>query len=139
MLFHVRGRQTFRGLTACILVAIFAVPPSLLAQIHVVSRADLRKETVAATQARNHNLETVSQCLSSQTAQKLLKSAHTDPAQVKTAVSSLSDQELAQLASKAGKAQADFAAGKLSDRDLIFIILGIAALVLIVVAVQHHH
>ncbi len=139
MLFHVRGRQTFRVLTACILVAIFAVPPSLLAQIHVVSRADLQKEMVAATRARNHDLETVSQFLSPQTAQKVLKSAHIDPAQVKTAVSSLSDQELAQLASKAGKAQADFAAGKLSDRDLIFIILGIAALVLIVVAVQHHH
>ena len=133
------GGQTFRVLTACILVAIFAVPPSLLAQIHVVSRADLQKEMVAATQARNHNLETVSQFLSPQTAQKVLKSAHIDPAQVKTAVSSLSDQELAQLASKAGKAQADFAAGKLSDRDLIFIILGIAAIVLIVVAVQHHH
>ncbi len=137
MLFHVR--QTFRGLTAYILVAVFAVPPSLLAQIHVVSRADLQKETVAATETRKHNLETISQVLSSQTAQKLVKSAHMDPAQVKTAVSSLSEKELAQLASKADKAQADFAAGKLSDRDLIFIILGIAALVLIVVAVQHHH
>ena len=105
----------------------------------MVSRADLQKEMVAATRARNHDLETVSQFLSPQTAQKVLKSAHIDPAQVKTAVSSLSDQELAQLASKAGKAQADFAAGKLSDRDLIFIILGIASLVLIVVAVQHHH
>ena len=51
----------------------------------------------------------------------------------------MSDQELEQLASKADKVQADFAAGKLSDRDLLLIILGIAALALIVVAVQHHH
>src|SRR5207249_12052326 len=99
MLFPVR--QTFRALTACVLVAVFAVPPSLLAQIHVVSRADLQKETVAATETRQHNLETISQVLSSQTAQKLVKSAHMDPVQVKTAVSSLSDQELAQFASKA--------------------------------------
>jgi len=62
-----------------------------------------------------------------------------DPAQVKTAVSTLNDQELEQLASKADKAQADFAAGKLSDRDLLLIILGIAALVVIIVAVDHHH
>jgi len=62
-----------------------------------------------------------------------------DPAQVKTAVSTLSDQELEQLASKVDKAQADFAAGKLSDRDLLLIILGIAALVVIIAAVDHHH
>ena len=34
------------------------------------------------------------------------------------------------------KAQADFAAGTLSDRDLIIILLAIAALVLIIVAVR---
>jgi hypothetical protein len=48
----------------------------------------------------------------------------------------LSDQDLAQLSSRAQKAQADFAAGNLSDRDLILIILGIAVLVLIIVAVR---
>jgi hypothetical protein len=126
-------------LTAGILVAVFAVPRSLLAEIHVVSRADLHKEMIAATQARKRGLETINEFLSSQTAQNVVKSAHMDPVQVKTAVSSLSDQELAQLATKAQKAQAEFAAGKLSDRDLILIILGIAALVVIIVAVQHDH
>jgi hypothetical protein len=48
----------------------------------------------------------------------------------------LSDQELAQLSAKADKAQSDFAAGNLNDRDLILIILGIAILVLIIVAVR---
>jgi hypothetical protein len=48
----------------------------------------------------------------------------------------LSDAELAQLASRAQKAQADFAAGDLSDRDLIIIILAVAALILIIVAVR---
>jgi hypothetical protein len=59
-----------------------------------------------------------------------------DPAQVKTAVSTLNDAELAQLASRADKAQADFAAGRLSDRDLIIILVAIAALILIIVAVR---
>jgi len=59
-----------------------------------------------------------------------------DPRQVTTAVSTLNDQELSQLAARADKAQADFAAGNLSERDLILIILGIAILVLIIVAVR---
>jgi hypothetical protein len=59
-----------------------------------------------------------------------------DPEQVQTAVSTLSDQELARLASRADKAQADFAAGRLEDRDLLIIIVAIAALVLLIVVVH---
>jgi len=134
MLSHLQ--QSVRVLSACILVTIFAVPTSLLAQTHVVSPADLQKEMLDASRARQRNLESVSQFLSSPRAEKALKSAQMDPAHVKTAVSALSDQELAQLASRADKAQADFAAGRLSDRDLIIILVGIAALILIIVAVR---
>ena len=128
--------QPVRALMACVLVVLFAVPMNLMAQTHVVSPADLQKEMLQATQTRQRNLETVQQFLSSPRAQKALQSAHMNPEQVKTAVSSLSSQELAQLASRANKAQADFAAGNLSDRDLLIILLGIAALVLIIVAVR---
>ena len=128
--------QSVRAVAACILVAIFAVPPSLLAQSHVVSPADLQKEMVASTQVRQHNLETVRQFLSSERAENALKSAHINPVQVQTAVATLSDQELAQLASKVDKAQADFAGGRLEDRDLLIIIVAIAALVLLIVAVR---
>ncbi len=133
---HFDLKQSARIVTACILVTIFAVPPSLLAQTHVVSPADLQKEALTATQARQQNLQEVKQFFSSEKAQKALKSAHMDAEQVKTAVSTLSDAELARLASRAQKAQADFAAGTLSDRDLILIIVAIAALILIIVAVR---
>lgn len=129
-------KQSVRVVTACLLATIFAVPPSLLAQAHVVSPSDLQKELVIATQLRQHNLETVKQFVSSDLAKKALKSAHMDPEQVKGAVSTLNDQELAQLAARANKAQADFVAGNMSDRDLIIIILAIAALILIIVAVR---
>jgi len=56
--------------------------------------------------------------------------------EVKTAVSTLSDQELAQLASRSTKAQADFAAGRIEDHDLLVILVAIAALVLIIIAVR---
>jgi hypothetical protein len=65
-----------------------------------------------------------------------LANAHLDDTKVRTAVSSLRDEELRQLASKANKAQADFAAGTLSDRDLLLILVAIAALILIIVAVR---
>jgi len=125
-----------RSATAVVLVTLFFVPADLVAQSHVVSPADLQKEVVAASQARQRNLETVQQFLSTPTAEKAMKSAQLDSQRVKTAVSTLSDQELAQLAVRADKAQADFAAGRISSRDLILIILAIVALILIIVAVR---
>jgi hypothetical protein len=91
---------------------------------------------VAATQTRQKNIETIRQFVSSPTAEKALKSAHIDANQVKDAVSRLSDSELSQLSARASKAQVDFAAGTLSDRDLIIILVAIAALILIIVAVR---
>src|ERR1043166_3735061 len=129
-------RQSLRVAVATLLVALFIVPTDARAQSHVVSPADLQREAVAASQVRQHNLDSVQRLLSTPAAEKALKSAKMDTQQVKTAVSTLSDQELAQLAAKADKAQADFAAGTLSERDLILIILGIAVLVLIMVAVR---
>ena len=129
-------RQPLRVAVATLLVALFIVPTDALAQSHVVSPADLQKEAVAVSQVRQHNLDSVQRLLSTPAAEKALKSAKMDTQQVKTAVSTLNDQELAQLAARADKAQADFAAGNLSERDLILIILGIAVLVLIIVAVR---
>ena len=129
-------RQALRMAVATLLVALFIVPTDALAQSHVVSPADLQKATTAASQVRQHNLDSIQRLLATPTAEKALKSAKTDTQQVKTAVSTLNDQELAQLAARADKAQADFYAGNLSERDLILIILGIAVVVLIIVAVR---
>jgi hypothetical protein len=129
-------RQFVRVFTACTLAVVFVIPQDAFAQNHVVSLAELQGATVASTQARQRNIETIREFVSSPTAEKALRSAHLDATQVKNAVSRLSDQELAQLASRASKAQADFAAGTLSDRDLIIILVAIAALILIIVAVR---
>lgn len=126
-----------RRFTSCVFVALVGLPSILSAQTHVVNPADLQKEILAATGARQRNVETVTGFLSSTTkAQKVLGSVGIDPAQVKTAVSSLNDQELARLAARAEQAQTDFAAGRMSDRDLIYILLGIAALILIIIVVH---
>jgi hypothetical protein len=128
--------QSALVVTTCVLITLFAAHAARGAQDHVVSPSEIQKAAVAATRGRQQNVETVTQFLSSPQAKQALRSAHLNPTQVKTAVSTLSDQEVAQLASRADKAQADFAAGDLSNRDLLLIILGIVALVLIIVAVR---
>lgn len=130
--------RAIRAVAASALVALFAVPQSLAAQVtdHIVTPTDLQKAAVGASEQREHNLETLRSFLSSARATEALKSAHMDPQQVNKAVSSLSDQDLARLSARASKAQMDFAAGNISDRDLLIILVAVAALILIIVAVH---
>lgn len=128
-------RRFALSIAASFLLVMIAAP-QLMAQSHVVSPADLQKEAAAATQTRQQNLDTLNNALSTPKAEKALKAANIDSAQVKTAISTLSDAELARLASRTNVAQQDFAAGTISDRDLLLILVGIAALILIIVAVH---
>jgi hypothetical protein len=107
-----------------------------LAQSHVVSPADLQKELVSASKIRQHDIDTVRQFLSTPTAEKAMRSAQIDPRQVQTAVSTLDDQELSRISARATRAQTDFAAGAMGERDLIWVILAIAVLILVIVAVR---
>jgi hypothetical protein len=127
-----------RSLTGAVLITIFAIPQNIVAQApqHLVSPGDLQKATVDASQRRQQDIDTLNDFLFTAQAQKALQSAHMNPQEVKKGVAGLSDEELAQLASRANKAQADFAAGNLGDRDLLIILVCIAALILIIVAVR---
>jgi len=131
-------RQSGRVGIALILAGLFAVPGNLLAEasLHVASPSELQAATIQASRVRQQNLETVRNFISCNQARQALRSAHLNPQQVKEAVSSLNDSELSQLAARSQKAQADFAAGTLSDRDLIIILVAVAVLILIIVAVR---
>jgi hypothetical protein len=120
------------------MATLFAVPQSLLAQAaaHVVSPSEMQQTMLASAQARQRSLETVRGFFSTPQAAKALQTAHVTPEQINHSVASLSDAELASMASRAQRAQADFAGGSLSSRDLILIILGMVALILIIVAVR---
>jgi hypothetical protein len=108
----------------------------MVAQSHVVSPADLDKELLTASQARQHNLDTVQKFLSTSRAEKAMKTAQIDPRQVQVAVSTLNNEELARIAARADKAQTDFAGGAIGERDLVWIILAVAVLILVIVAVR---
>ncbi|MHB8302161.1 MAG: hypothetical protein ACYDC6_04880 [Acidobacteriaceae bacterium] len=111
-------------------------PQNILAQNHVVSPSDMQKDVASASAARQQDQQRVTGFLSSQEAQQAMKSAKIDPQQVTTAVSQLNDADMARLAARADKAQKDFAAGTLSNHDLLLILVAIAALILLIVAVH---
>jgi hypothetical protein len=123
-------------LMATLLIGICVAPASLMAQTHVVSPAEVQKQVQASSQLREHNLDTVRQFVSSPQAERAIKSAHMNPERVKSGVSALNDQELADLAARAQRAQADFAAGSMGERDLLLILVAVAVLILIIVAVR---
>jgi Flp pilus assembly protein TadB len=126
--------QSIRLLAACFLLTLCAT--SIMAQTHVVSPSDIHKELVNAAQTRRENQQKVKGLFSSEKTRKAMEAAQINPEKIEAAVSTLSDEELARLAARADNLDKDFAAGRISDRDLLIIILGIAALVLIIVAVR---
>ncbi|MBI1899301.1 MAG: hypothetical protein HYS04_22610 [Acidobacteria bacterium] len=129
-------RRAARVLTVGTLVMTLAAPPSFSGQPHVVALAELQADIVRTSQARQRNRDAVAGLLSSPRAEAALRAAHLDLKQVKTAVATLSDEDLARLAARSQKVEADLAAGRLTDRDLILILVGLAALILIIVAVD---
>jgi hypothetical protein len=125
-----------RILLTFILTLALAIPQSAIAQDHVVAPSDIQKDVAASSSARQKNQAQLENFISSPEAQKALKSAHIDAGQVKNAIPRLDDNELAQLSTRSEQAQKDFTAGRMSDRDLIIILIAIVALVLIIVAVR---
>jgi hypothetical protein len=119
-----------------LLTISFACPRQAFAQDHVVAPSDLQKDVAGASATRQKNQTRLEDFVSSPEAQRALKSAHIDTGQVKNAIPQLSDDDLAQLSAKAEKARRDFSAGRMSDRDLLIILIAVAALILIIVAVR---
>jgi hypothetical protein len=99
---------------------------------HVLSLGELRKDSAQVAQTRQANEDAVRNLFSSEQGQKALKSAHLDYQRVDKAVSQLSDEELAKLAQRSRQAQADFAAGRLSNGAIIAIVVVIAATIILV-------
>lgn len=103
---------------------------------HVVSLGDLSKDAARPAQTRQANEEAVRTLLSSEQGQKALKSANLDYKKVDKAIGQLSDEDLTRLAERSRQAQSDFAAGNISDRDLLWIILIALAIVVLALALR---
>jgi hypothetical protein len=103
---------------------------------HVVSLNELGKDAAAPAETRQAREAAIRHLLSSEPGQRALQSAKIDFAKVDRAVGQLSDEDVARLAERSRQLDHDFAAGRLSDRDLLVIII-IAVLVIALVAVLH--
>lgn len=133
-----------RGLAGTALLSFLAASPALIAQqpsqqpadsSHLVSSAQLQQQLQTSTATRQKNVENLTQFLSTPTAEKAMKDAKIDSAQVKTAIPTLSDADLANLSARAAHAQSQFAAGGLGTLAITLIIL---AIVLIILLAAYH-
>jgi hypothetical protein len=135
---HSRRTSFFsRTLIATALVSLLAAPILQAQQssqaTHLVSPAQLQQQVQKASAARQADIDNLTRFLSTTTAEQAMRDAKIDPAQVRTAVPTLNDQELATLSQRATTAQQAFAAGTLSNNDLLIIILILVVVILVAV------
>ena len=125
----------FDGISRC-----QSLPARAQDKPHVVSLADLNRDSVQAAQTRRAEEEAVRNLFSPEEGQKALKSAHLDYQRMDKAVGQLSDEDLAKLAQRSRQVQADFAAGRISNGAIIAIVVLIAAtIILVTVFTQLNH
>jgi len=131
---RLKGSLFALGIAALFIAA--EIPARAQDHQHVVSLGELSKDAARPAQTRQANEEAVRTLLSSDQGQKALKSAKLDYLKVDQAVGQLSDEDLAKLAERSRQAQADFAAGRVSDRDLLWIILIAIGIIVLALALR---
>jgi hypothetical protein len=133
------SKALIQGALPGALVVVLAFPPDIFSQVaeqdHIVSSQSLQQRLETASEARQQQINTLTGFLSSPTAERAMRDSHVNPEQVKKAIPTLSDQELANLATRAADAQQNFSAGRMNSIELLIVII---AVVIIVVAVAVH-
>jgi len=128
------------GVLPGVLVCALAFPQDIFSQAlqqdHIVSSQSMQQQLEDSAAARQRNIETLNNFLSSPTAQRAMQETHITPTQVKTAIPTLSDEELASLASRAADAQMKFAAGSFTDHDLLIIVIVVLIIIVVILAVH---
>jgi hypothetical protein len=133
---HFRAKMCVSVLAVALLFGLTGIPAGAQDKQHVVSLSDLNKDAARPAQTRQSNEEAVRTLLSSDQAQKALKSSKLDYQQVDKAIGQLNDEDLAKLAERSRQAQSDFAAGRISDRDLLWIIVIALAIIVLAIALR---
>ena len=123
-------------LLAVCLVTVGSPPVRAQQKDHAVSSDQLRIDVQKSAAARQANEAAVRDMFASEAGKKALNSAGIDYQKVDQAISQVNDEDLARMADRSHEVQKDFAAGRMSDRDLIIILLVAVALILIIIAVR---
>ena len=124
-----------RAIVVCSLVFVLVSQQGLLAQSQVVRPSEMKNAIEKATAARQKNLDQVRSFFSSKPVKSVLSKASISSDRIDKAVSSMSADELAKLAQRTQKIQGDFAAGSLSNQELTYVVIALAAAVLVLIVV----
>jgi hypothetical protein len=131
--------ENLRNLLVFLLVFFLGLNlvPYAMAQDHLVSEAVLRNTLRDAAREREKNAETIGEFLSSpQVGKALGRFDFLDLERIAEAVPALSDQELAILADQIVDLDKDVKAGALSNEHLTYIVIALAAAVIVLIAVR---
>jgi opacity protein-like surface antigen len=121
---------------AASLTFVGVIPANAQEKDHAVSPGQLHNDVQKSAATRQANEAAVRDMFASQAGREALKSAGMDYQKVDQAISQVNDDDLARMAERSREVQKDFAAGRMSDRDLIIILLVAVALILIIIAVR---
>jgi hypothetical protein len=120
-----------KPLSATMTLVAFTVfsMPQAAAQEHIVPLTELQSRVQSAAQERAKNIEDIQRVLSYPAAAEALKKSNVNPAQMRAAVATLSDAELARLSDRARASEKDVEGG------LIVGILALIGLIVVIVIV----
>jgi hypothetical protein len=121
---------------AASLTFVPVIPADAQEKDHAVTPGQLRNDLQKSAATRQANEAAVREMFASEAGKKALNSAGIDYQRVDQAISQVNDEDLARMAERSHEVQKDFAAGRMSDRDLIIILLVAVALILIIIAVR---
>ncbi len=118
------------------LMLVVLVPGLTAAERHVVQRGDLHQALMDSSQTRMENIQQLEQFFATDVAQQALRSVGLEPGKIGRAMAQLDDDELARLATRTAQIQDDFAAGEISDRTMliVLIVVGVGTLIALLIA-----
>jgi hypothetical protein len=127
--------QKVRKLVLFLIVGAVAPALTVRGEDHLVSPSDLHDTLAKSARARQANLEKVQRFFSSEPVRQTFASTKTDLKKVENAVHLLNEEELARLAAHTEKVQTDIAGGALDNQQITYVVIALAAvLVLVLVA-----
>ncbi len=105
----------------------------LQATEHLVSAAQFHRQVRSAQLRRQAGLQKIENFFRSESARSVLEESKLDAGQIERAVAFLSDQEVARLATQVQGVEQDVVAGSLTNQQLTYIVIALAAAVIVLV------
>lgn len=124
------------GITSA-LILLLTLPAGSYGQApasgHVVSAKIMQKRMADSALKRQKNIETLTKFFSTPVAERAIRDAQYNPDQVRRAIPTLTDAELADLAARSTEAQQQFAAGHLTPTELALVVVALVVVVVVII------